>query len=129
MALTAKSAEISFRAIHCEKQPHRFAVSLTTKRNAGDEAGGHFLVPNYGIRIRGAPNTLVAWIPSEPHGTSLQDYSPQEEEPTFSQRGIAFVTSARLKSVWEKHQLKLVDQAGALEELYGREATSGEIFE
>lgn len=118
-----------FRAIHHEKQPHKFAVSLTTERSHGDEAGGHFYIAKYGIRIRGAPNTLVVWIPSEPHGTSLQDFSPLDKDPTFSQRGLAFVTSPRLKSVWEKYKKKLMDRAKALESLYGECAEGDELFE
>ena len=114
--------------MHHEHQPHKFAVSLMTEGSAGAEAGGHFFISKYGIRICGAPNTLVVWIPSKPHGTSLQDFSPQDAEPDFSQRGIAFVTPSWLKSVWEQYELKLVDQAGAMEALYGREAKGSEIF-
>ena len=118
-----------FRAIHHEKQPHKFAVSLTTERSRGDEAGGHFYISKYGIRIRGAPNTLVVWIPSELHGTSLQDFSPLDKDPAFSQRGLAFVTSSQLKSVWEKYKKKLMDQAEALKALYGECAEGDELFE
>ncbi|KAF8230741.1 hypothetical protein L208DRAFT_1280486 [Tricholoma matsutake] len=126
---TGVFAENYSQAMHHEHQPHKFAVLLTTERSAGAEAGGHFFISKYGIRIRGAQNTLVVCISSEPHGTSLQDFSPQGEEPDFSQRGIAFVTPSRLKSVWEQYKLKLVDQAGAMEGLYGREAGGSEIFE
>jgi hypothetical protein len=117
-----------FRAVHCEKQPHKYAASLTTERSCGDEAGGHFFISKYGIRIQAAPNTLVVWSPSEYHGTSLQDFSPLDEDPAFSQRGLAFVTSPRLKGVWEKYKKNLVDQVEALEALYGPNAECDELF-
>ncbi|KAF8233007.1 hypothetical protein L208DRAFT_1269135, partial [Tricholoma matsutake] len=89
---TGVFAENYSQAMHHKHQPHKFAVSLTTDHSTGAEAGGHFFISKYGIQIHRAPNTLVVWISSEPHGTSLQDFSPQDEEPDFSQRGIAFVT-------------------------------------
>jgi hypothetical protein len=46
-------------AIHHENQPHRFAVSLTASRSHPASAGRHFFMSKYGIRIAGAPNSLV----------------------------------------------------------------------
>ena len=71
----------------------------------------------YGIRIAGAPNSLVVWIPSEPHDTSLQNFSPTDKDPGFFQRGLAFVTSARLPKIWAKYQAAQINRAAALEAL------------
>jgi len=54
------------------------------------------------MRIQAAPNTLVVWIPTDVHGTSLQDLDPKDEDPEFIQTGIAIVTPNRLPSVWTK---------------------------
>jgi len=84
----------------------------------------------YRIRIAGASNTLVAWKPSEPHGTSLQDFSPEDEDPSFFQRGLAFVTSARLPAIWAKYQAAELSHAEALEDLQNPKAgASDEKFE
>ncbi|KAF8812734.1 hypothetical protein BYT27DRAFT_7071704, partial [Phlegmacium glaucopus] len=63
-------------AIHYEHQPHHFAMSFIVLQSHDHSAGGHFYMSRYGIHIASAPNKLIAWIPSEPHGTSLQDFSP-----------------------------------------------------
>jgi hypothetical protein len=63
--------------------------------------------------VQGAANTLVAWIPSEPHGTSLQDVDPSDSNPAFCQRGLAFVTSNRLPSVWQKYIQGQITHANA----------------
>jgi hypothetical protein len=87
----------------------------------------------YGIRVRAAANTLVGWIPGEDHGTSLQNFSPPVKgcnfDPNFSQRGLAFVTSARLPGVWERYREAQLSQEEATEALYGRGSPSDEIFE
>jgi len=117
-----------FRATHFENQPHKFAASFTTVRTHGPEAGGHFFCSKYGIRIQGAANTLVVWIPSDTHGTTLQDFRPTEQEPMFSQRGVAFVTSSRLKSVWAKYMQNTMTHEEAWTSLYGPDAEGDEIF-
>jgi hypothetical protein len=90
--------------------------------------GAIFFISKYGIRIQAASNTLVVWSPSEYHGTSLQDFSPLDEDPAFSQRGLAFLTSPWLKGVWEKYKKNLVDQVEALEALYGPNAKCDKLF-
>ena len=89
----------------------------------------------YGIRIQGASNTLVIWIPKEDHGTSLQNIAPKSQDTedrldsSFFQRGLAFVTPQRLPGVWKKYIQAKLKWEEAIEELFGPEASSGEIFE
>jgi hypothetical protein len=54
---------------------------------------------------------------------------PEEKDPDFSQRGLAFVTSPRLKAVWEKYKQNMIDHSEAWEALYGNDAQGDEIFE
>ncbi|GLB39670.1 hypothetical protein LshimejAT787_0701800 [Lyophyllum shimeji] len=105
------------RAPHTEGQPHKYGVSWTLTRTGGAEWGGHFYLAKYGIRVQGAPNTVVVWLPGEAHGTSLQDIHPDDCNPPFCQRGLAFVTSNRLVGVWEKYlagQVSMKDVEEAL---------------
>ncbi|KAH9915751.1 uncharacterized protein B0H18DRAFT_1040298 [Fomitopsis serialis] len=92
------------RAIHREKQPQKWAFSWTTSRRKG-MTGGSFYEAVYGIKVCQAPNTMIAWMPEHDHGTSLLDYSSDRKEdvPPFAQAGIAFVTSTRLASTWQKY--------------------------
>jgi hypothetical protein len=72
----------------------------------------------YGVRVCGAANTLVAWLPGEPHGTSLQDCAPSDPNPSFFQKGLAFVMPSRIESVWKKFQLKEISRDEAIKTLY-----------
>ena len=83
----------------------------------------------YGIRIAGAPDSLVAWIPTEPHGTSLQNFSPADAVPDFSQKGLAFVTSARLPKIWARYQNAEFSHAAALKALREDVGSGDEKFE
>ena len=83
---------------------------------------------HYGICIRAAANMLVAWIPREPHGTSLQNFSPYEEA-SFYQHGLSFVTSPRLNGVWECYQQKELTQVQATDELWSEDAPGDKLFE
>ncbi len=74
----------------------------TIQRTANMPAGCHFYLAGYGIRIQQASNSLIAWQPKDEHGSSLPDCNPAEMDPNFCQRGVAFVTSNRLGSAWEK---------------------------
>lgn len=94
-----------FRFIHNESQPHEWAVSLTTSRVFNEnlphsEAGGNFFIASYGIRIQAAANTLIAWKPSDWHGTSLFHINPFKRKgmTEFHQRGLCFVTGKRLEN-------------------------------
>ena len=91
-----------FRSMHKERQPHKYAIAWTVRRDHPPEAGGHFYIGTYKMRIQAAPNTLVVWRPTDVHGTSLQDLDPKEENPQFLQTGLAIVTPSRLPAVWKK---------------------------
>ncbi|KAF7770914.1 hypothetical protein Agabi119p4_6888 [Agaricus bisporus var. burnettii] len=109
-------AENYCRYIHFEKQPHTWAVSLTTSRQfdpavSSLDAGGHFFISAYGIRIQSAPNTLIAWRPSDWHGTSLFHISPDSASPRqqYFQRGLCIVTGMRIVDAvkkWRAGQIK-----------------------
>lgn len=95
------------RFIHKEKQPHKWAVSLTTSRTfdtniSSTEAGGNFFIASHGIRIHSAANTLIAWRPTDWHGTSLFRINPFEPANEFHQRGLSFVTGNRLFNLMKK---------------------------
>src|SRR6266576_6777691 len=101
-------------AIHYDNSPHDWAISLTTERTHGDNAydGGAFYFAEYGVRVAGAPNTIIAWRQQQYHGTSLQDIDPLDPKPIFSQRGLAIVTSSRLLNTyiaWKKGQITASD--------------------
>jgi hypothetical protein len=51
----------------------------------------------YEIQIAAAPNSVVVWIPSELHETSLQNVSPQVAAPNFFQKDMSFVPSQSCK--------------------------------
>ncbi|KAF8235705.1 hypothetical protein L208DRAFT_1255318, partial [Tricholoma matsutake] len=100
-----------------QHQPHWFAAAFTVLWSHTHAAGGHFYMSKYRIHIAGAPNALVGCIPSEPHGTSLQNLSPDDADTGFFQRGMAFVTSSRLPGIWKKYQKAQLSHAQALEVL------------
>lgn len=65
--------------------------------------GGNFFLSSYGIRIQAAPNTLIAWKPTDWHGTSLYHINPFEKaQAKHHQRGLAFVTGNRLANAMAK---------------------------
>ncbi len=120
---TNECAIISF--IHREGQPHKWAVSWTTSRfstmtHEQKDLGGHFYIAQYGVRIQAAANTIIAWQPRDWHGTSLHALCGTDDrsDPTYHQRGLAFVTSARLKSVWLKYKGNQYSRSQAINELY-----------
>ncbi|KAF7771017.1 hypothetical protein Agabi119p4_6991 [Agaricus bisporus var. burnettii] len=89
------------RHVHNKSQPHQWAVSLTTSRTcdpsvASVDAGGHFYLAEYGIRIQAAANTIIAWKPKDWHGTSLFLFDSGNVKKEFHQRGLSFVTSIRI---------------------------------
>ena len=91
-----------FSSTHTEYQPHEYALAWTVRRDHPPDAGGHFYIGSYGIRIQAAANSLVVWRPADVHGTSLQDLDPHDPNPAFLQRGLAIVTPNRLPHVWQK---------------------------
>ena len=46
--------------MHYDNSPHNWAISLTTERTHNNAYGGAFYFGEYGVRIAGAPNTIVA---------------------------------------------------------------------
>lgn len=109
------------RAIHHERQPHKWAISWTTDRTSDDDFGGAFYLAQYGIRVSGAKNTLIAWQPFHFHGTSLQRFSPHEKDPSCTQRGMAIVTPARLEKVWEDYVANKISREDALRSVFSVE--------
>lgn len=97
-----------------ERNGSRFAVSWTTCRTGPVDSGGHFFLAKYGVRIRGAANTVVVWCPGEFHGTSLQERAPGDDSCNFEQSGMAMIAIARLTQVWKEYQAKKLtaEQAG-----------------
>ena len=102
------------RSTHFEHQPHKFAISWTVRRDHPPDAGGHFYISTYRIRVQAAANTLVVWRPADIHGTSLQDLGPADPNPAFLQTGIAIVTSNRLPSVWKKYRNGVLSHQDAM---------------
>ncbi|KAH6871084.1 hypothetical protein BKA70DRAFT_1131291 [Coprinopsis sp. MPI-PUGE-AT-0042] len=100
------------RPVHREAQPHEWSVLWTTLREGTDPRGGHFYIPSYGVCIRTAQDTSIAWKPSDYHTTSLGSYDPNiafarnEDDETMNQQGIAFVTSNKIASVWAEFARK-----------------------
>lgn len=96
--------------MHKENQPHEYAISLTTSRSHSGDAGGHFYVARYGIRVRAAADTAIVWRPADEHGTSLQLFPPETTVvPDFRQAGLAIVTSNRITSIWQKFATKEIN--------------------
>ncbi len=123
------------RAMHSEAQPHKYAAALTIERKGGEDDGGHFFIGTYGIKVVSSDNTLVVWQPRNIHGTSLQNRLPGDDNPSFLQRGLAFVTSPRLPKIWQKYMAQLAkekinDEATkkAAQELWGPESPVDEQF-
>jgi hypothetical protein len=88
-------------------QPHKFATAWMISRTFTDDQGGHFYNSDYGIRVMGGSNSLVAWDPSHFHGTSLQDYSPSSNMVSqFYQVGLACVTPNRVPGLWKRYAEK-----------------------
>lgn len=83
-------------------------------------AGGHFYIAQYGLRIQAAANTIIAWRPGDWHGTSLHNYCgiDSRAHPAYHQRGISFVTSARLKNIWLAYRSKAITHAAAVAALF-----------
>jgi len=67
--------------------------------------------------VQSAANTVVAWMPKHTHGTSLQDWLLNADDPDFSQTGVSFVTSTRIPGAWKRYQEGLLSQEGAENDL------------
>lgn len=104
--------------MHRECQPHKWAISWTTDRTCDDDFGGAFYLAQHGIRVSGAKNTLIAWQPYHFHGTSLQQFSPYDENPGCMQHGLAIVTPMRLENVWQDYIDNKVTREDALRSVF-----------
>ena len=83
----------------------------------GDETfAGAFYLAQYGIRVAGASNTLVAWRPKHLHGSGLQKVRP-DDCVSFRQTGLAIVTSSHITKVWCDYQAGLVGKDAATAQL------------
>jgi len=49
-----------FRPIHKKGAPHKYSLFWPTDRSLEEDEGGNFFISDYGIRIQGAKNTMVA---------------------------------------------------------------------
>ena len=81
-------------------QPHEFVIYWTTAWTLASEMGGHFYLSQYGVRVEGASNTVVAWNPADWHGTSLHHISPEVGAVSkFHQSGLTICTPACLENL------------------------------
>ncbi len=75
--------------------------------------GGNFFLASHGVRIQAAANSLIIWRPALWHGTSLSYQDPKKPSTEFAQRGLAFVTSSRLPSAWERYRVGILTKKQA----------------
>lgn len=97
------------RHIHTERQPHKWAIAWTTFQvfdyslcQGSIDAGGHFFISSYEIHIQAAANTLIAWRPSDWHGTSLYLMDSKNPSKEYHQCGLALITGPCIVSVAKK---------------------------
>ncbi|KAH6893796.1 hypothetical protein BKA70DRAFT_1118610 [Coprinopsis sp. MPI-PUGE-AT-0042] len=96
------------RVVHREPQPHDWGVFWTTLRQGSNPRGNHFYLASYGVCVRSAEDTSVAWRPSDYHTSSMGNwdlpasFKRNLSDPTMRQQGIAFVTSTRIPAVYRK---------------------------
>ncbi|KAH9943786.1 hypothetical protein B0H21DRAFT_865180 [Amylocystis lapponica] len=105
---TAYANFCAARAMHYEHMPHNYAISWTTNRRGTSSAGSNFYLAKYGIKVVAAANTMVAWRSRDIHGMNLQDRSPYDDEPGFLQASMSFVTSSRIKTIWERYAAEVI---------------------
>ncbi|CUS09263.1 unnamed protein product [Tuber aestivum] len=105
------------RAIHKETAPHEYSLFLTTERSLEANQGGNFFISDYGIRIRGAENTLVAWQTRMFHRTSLARLDSIESYTGKRQVGLSIVSPNRLPKIWERYMNEGIDEEELKREL------------
>jgi len=106
-----------FRAIHKEVAPHKYSLFWTTDRTLEEDEGGHFFIADYGIRIQGAKNTMVAWQTKMFHGTSLAKLESIDSDRGRGQVGLSIVSPSRLPNLWQRYMDKKIDEQDLMEEL------------
>ncbi|KIL56127.1 hypothetical protein M378DRAFT_17358 [Amanita muscaria Koide BX008] len=111
------------RAIHREHQPHEWAISLNTLREGSPELGGSFYFAKYRIRVLQAANTLIAFKPSDAHGTSLMHRLPADTAwyNGSHQMGLAIVSSPRLASAFAAYKKGLLKEDEVQDDLEEKE--------
>ena len=103
----------------------KWACSWITSRVGSVADGGHFFVPQHGLKIEAAPNTFIAWRPGQYYGTSLPDteapslgsVGPSSRKTNFIQHSVSFITSSRLPAIWKRYQDNLLTAKAAEDEL------------
>ncbi|KAJ2970361.1 hypothetical protein NUW54_g12746 [Trametes sanguinea] len=100
------------RATHHEYQPHSHAVQWIISCTHGEEYGGHFYISTYGVCIINTNDTMIAWRPTDEHGTSLVQMDPKDPTPPFDQYGICYCTSPRLATVCRVYGDALMSRLG-----------------
>ncbi|KAJ3501973.1 hypothetical protein NMY22_g18743 [Coprinellus aureogranulatus] len=123
----AKRTHAIRRAVHRERQGHKFALSWMSNRFGMNPKGGHFYLCGYAAESRAAEDTSWSWCPWVWHCTGLSNYDPTFDIPevpdeNHNQQGVAFVSSSRLPKVYlawaAKSGLSGPEKvSGALEEL------------
>ncbi|KAG0640259.1 hypothetical protein HOY80DRAFT_885029, partial [Tuber brumale] len=88
------------RAIHKEEAPHKCSLFWTTDISLGEDEGGNFFISDYGIRIQGGKNTMVAWQMKMFHGTSLAKLERIDSGSGRGQVGLSIVSPSRLLNIW-----------------------------
>ena len=73
-----------------------------SESDSASPVGCNFYYNAWGIRVQQAPNTLFIFIPKLDHAISLPPVGPFAGFSAFCQRALAFVTSPRLGTAWEK---------------------------
>ena len=112
-----KPLTVRFRAIHKEVVSHKYSLFWTTDRTLGQDEGGNFFISDYGIRIQGAKNTMVAWQTKMFHGTSLARLESISSDRGRGQVGLSIVSPSRLPNLWERYMGKKIDKQDLMEEL------------
>jgi hypothetical protein len=118
-----QSLELFSRAIHRESQPHQWAISLNTLREGSPESGGSFYFAKHRVRVLQATNTLIAFKPSDAHGTSLLHRLPADTawDNGSHQMGLAIVSSPRLASAFVAYKKGLLKEKEVKDDLEEKE--------
>ena len=96
------------KVIHSESDANGYVISFTTKRDTGPNEDRHFLFAKYGIKVPNSRNTVIVHRPTDAHGTTLPNRSPEDEdtkearqgEDWVQQNGISMVIQQGLPSAW-----------------------------
>ncbi|TEB03940.1 hypothetical protein FA13DRAFT_1602247, partial [Coprinellus micaceus] len=95
------------RAVHHERQGHKWALSWMSNRWGSRPDGGHFYLCTYALESRACEDSAWAWCPCEWHATGVSNFEPTFDIPEIfdevhNQCGVAFVSSSRIGTVYKK---------------------------